>query len=34
MSQANRLQQGGRIDRSRPLTFTFNGQQYTGYAGH
>lgn len=33
MNQANRLQQGGRIDRSRPLTFTFNGQQYTGYAG-
>ena len=28
-----RLNTGGRIDRSRPLSFTFNGKRYTGYAG-
>lgn len=33
MSQTNRLAKGGRIDRSQPLTFTFNGQSYQGYAG-
>ncbi len=33
MSQINRLSRGGRIDRSKPLTFTFNGQQYQGFAG-
>ncbi|BBP80871.1 sarcosine oxidase subunit alpha [Pseudomonas sp. Pc102] len=33
MSQPNRLSKGGRIDRSQPLTFTFNGQSYQGYAG-
>lgn len=33
MSQVNRLSQGGRIDRSQPLTFHFNGQTYQGYAG-
>ncbi|UQY36489.1 sarcosine oxidase subunit alpha [Pseudomonas fulva] len=33
MSQVNRLAQGGRIDRSQPLTFNFNGQTYQGYAG-
>lgn len=33
MSQVNRLAQGGRIDRSQPLTFNFNGQSYQGYAG-
>ncbi|KZN14873.1 sarcosine oxidase subunit alpha [Marinomonas sp. TW1] len=33
MSQKNRLQDGGRIDRSKPLTFTFNGDSYQGYAG-
>ena len=33
MSQVNRLPGGGRIDRSQPLTFTFNGQTYQGYAG-
>ncbi|WP_305857339.1 sarcosine oxidase subunit alpha [Balneatrix alpica] len=32
MSQ-QRLSSGGRIDRSRPLSFTFNGKQYQGYAG-
>ncbi|MBS9404765.1 sarcosine oxidase subunit alpha family protein [Halomonas sp. TRM85114] len=31
--QSNRLTQGGRIDRSRPLSFTFNGQTYQGHAG-
>jgi sarcosine oxidase subunit alpha len=33
MSQNNRLPDGGRIDRSRPLRFTFNGKAYAGYAG-
>ena len=33
MSQVNRLSQGGRIDRSQPLSFSFNGQTYQGYAG-
>ncbi len=33
MSQINRLSKGGRIDRNQPLTFTFNGQRYQGYAG-
>ncbi|TBU71340.1 sarcosine oxidase subunit alpha [Phytopseudomonas daroniae] len=33
MSQINRLANGGRIDRSQPLSFTFNGQSYSGYAG-
>ena len=31
--QTHRLQQGGRIDRSRTLSFTFNGKQYQGHAG-
>jgi len=30
---STRLQTGGRIDRSRPITFTFNGRQYQGYHG-
>ncbi len=33
MSQVNRLPKGGRVDRSQPLTFTFNGQNYQGFAG-
>ncbi|WP_417329375.1 sarcosine oxidase subunit alpha family protein [Halomonas cupida] len=33
MRQSNRLKQGGRIERSRRLTFTFNGNSYEGYAG-
>ena len=33
MSQKNRLQSGGRIDRSKPLTFTYNGKQLEGFAG-
>ena len=31
--QADRLATGGRIDRSRPLNFTFNGKSYTGFLG-
>src|SRR5688572_21923543 len=33
MTQSHRLPAGGRIDRSRPLEFSFNGQRYEGYAG-
>lgn len=33
MTQQNRLQSGGRIDRSKPLTFTYNGKQYKGFQG-
>ncbi|MDH4873900.1 sarcosine oxidase subunit alpha [Pseudomonas sp. BN515] len=33
MSQVNRLPKGGRVDRSQSLTFTFNGQNYQGFAG-
>jgi sarcosine oxidase subunit alpha len=33
MSQTNRLSSGGRIDRNKVLTFTFNGQSYQGYGG-
>ncbi len=33
MSQSNRLKEGGRIDRDRPLTFTLDGRQLQGYAG-
>ena len=32
MSQKNRLS-GGQIDRSQPLSFSFDGKSYTGYAG-
>ena len=32
-AQPNRLGQGGVIDRGKPLTFTFNGETYQGYAG-
>ena len=31
--QPYRLAEGGRIDRSRPLTFSFNGRTLQGYAG-
>jgi sarcosine oxidase subunit alpha len=31
--QPCRLEEGGRIDRSRPLNFRFNGKSYCGYAG-
>ncbi len=33
MTQLNRLDNGGRIDRSKLLTFQFNGQSYKGFAG-
>jgi len=33
MNQVNRLAKGGRIDRGRPLTFSFNGQTCHGYIG-
>ena len=32
-AQAFRLPLGGRIDRGKPLNFTFNGRAYQGYAG-
>jgi len=31
--QPNRLAAGGRIDRQKPLEFTFNGKHYQGYLG-
>ena len=33
MTQSHRLARGGRIDRGKPLAFTFNGKPYQGYAG-
>jgi len=33
VSQINRLNEGGRIERGKPLQFTFNGRTYTGYQG-
>jgi len=33
MSQVNRLSNGGRIDRSKKISFTFNGQVLQGYVG-
>jgi sarcosine oxidase subunit alpha len=30
---SNRLEKGGRIDRTQPLTFYFNGKRYKAYAG-
>ncbi|WP_069384626.1 sarcosine oxidase subunit alpha family protein [Halomonas caseinilytica] len=33
MSQPNRLARGGRLDRSRELSFTFNGKTYRGHPG-
>jgi sarcosine oxidase subunit alpha len=33
VTQKFRLPEGGRIDRSQPLEFTFNGRRLTGYAG-
>ncbi len=29
----NRLPEGGRIDRTRPLAFTFDGSAFSGFAG-
>ncbi len=31
--QKNRLQAGGRIDRSQPVNFEYNGSQYPGFVG-
>ena len=31
MSQVHRLTQGGRLDRSQAITFTFNGQTYQAF---
>ncbi|WP_153102095.1 sarcosine oxidase subunit alpha family protein [Paraburkholderia hayleyella] len=33
LSQKRRLATGGRIDRTRPLSFTFNGRPYQGFQG-
>ncbi|RWX55823.1 sarcosine oxidase subunit alpha family protein [Photobacterium chitinilyticum] len=33
MTQPNRLSAGGRIDRRKSLTFSFNGKTYSGYQG-
>lgn len=33
MTQSHRLPAGGRIDRAKPLSFTFNGRAVPGYAG-
>lgn len=33
MNQSRRLKQGGRIDRTTPLKFEFNGKYYDGYQG-
>lgn len=33
MNQVNRLNEGGRINRDRPLVFRFNGKQFRGYEG-
>ena len=33
MTQPRRLPSGGRIDRDRPVEFTFNGGRYEGYRG-
>ncbi|HSY08209.1 MAG TPA: sarcosine oxidase subunit alpha family protein [Steroidobacteraceae bacterium] len=33
VAQPNRLAGAGRIDRSRPLSFRFDGRRYTGFAG-
>ena len=31
--QMSRLSRGGRINRTKPITFTFDGKQYQGYEG-
>ena len=33
MTQSYRTDDGGRIDRNKPLTFSFDGRSYTGYQG-
>ena len=32
-SQPNRLAKGGMIDRSKPVRFSFDGEQFTGFQG-
>jgi sarcosine oxidase subunit alpha len=33
MTQSNRLNAGGRVNRDKPIRFTFNDKHYTGYEG-
>ncbi|WP_350334907.1 sarcosine oxidase subunit alpha [Coralliovum pocilloporae] len=33
MTQSYRIEEGGRIDRTKSLSFTFNGESYQGYEG-
>lgn len=33
MNQKNRLRSGGRIDRTKPVTFSYNNREYQGYQG-
>ncbi|ANN79988.1 sarcosine oxidase subunit alpha family protein [Bordetella flabilis] len=33
MKQQNRIQNGGNVDRARPISFTFNGKRYVGLQG-
>ena len=33
MSNQNRTTYGGKVDRNKPINFTFNGKSYTGYQG-
>ncbi|MGC1728400.1 MAG: 2Fe-2S iron-sulfur cluster-binding protein, partial [Steroidobacteraceae bacterium] len=33
MNEGLRTAAAGRVDRSRPLNFTFDGRPYTGFAG-
>ena len=33
MTQKNRLQAGGRINRSKPMNFVYNGKTYQGFEG-
>ncbi|WP_158814458.1 sarcosine oxidase subunit alpha family protein [Methylocapsa sp. S129] len=33
MTGDNRVQSGGRIDRAKPIGFTFDGKKFTGFAG-
>ncbi len=33
MTQSNRLNAGGRLNRDKPIRFTFNDKHYTGYEG-
>ena len=33
MNQPNRLKEGGRVNRDKPITFSFNGKRLTGFQG-